>query len=901
MSLLEGVYRLALRLYPRDFRALFADEMVEVQRLRLRDAPRFTRPTLWFSAFASALRNGPAERWADRRGHRLPEPEPPQLPPDPRSGGRRLAAAVASVVQDVQIAWRVLLHRPLVGLAMVTTLAVGLGANAFLFGVVEAVMLQPFPYQDIDRLVLIDNRYGDDHTSSSPPDFLDRRDLARTLGDVAAYREIDMALLPTTHSGAQPRHIRAVQVTGRFFDVLGVTPRLGEVRFPNAEGAPSRRVVLSEDLWRSAFGGDPAAVGRDLFLDEEAYEIAAVMPYAVDLPRRAEVWLPLTFTPDQLADAYRSNEFLTTLGRLEVGATIGQAADEMDALAQRTLELQPSRADFLRRNGFGAHVTALEESLVGRIRPALYLFSMAVGAVLLLACANVAHLLLAQANARRHEMSVRRALGAGRLRLARQVLTESLLLSFAGAGLGVGLAAVALRRLDLFVPGDVPRLDQAALDAPLVVFAVLAAMASAILFGLPAALRHTGVAELRSNRSVLGPGRAGGLRRTLVVTEVALALLLVAGAGVLARSFHQMTSLDIGFETEDRSAFRLILPAGQSPQEILTFQRVLLDEVSALPGVDAVAVGDHLPLSGERWTATFRPEGHDADVAPGADIKIVGLEFFDALAVPLLAGRTFAESERPEGQRVVVVDEWTARRYFVDPERSLDQALGRRVNVGDLENPRYREIVGVVGHVRTRAFDEEGLPQLYFSASQIPLSSFDVLVHRAQGDPAQLAVQIRSIVSRLSPSQPMGEFVPVDRMVGDLVALERFQTRVLLGLALLAVFLASVGLYGVLAFTVARRSREFGLRIALGASRRQIALSVVGESMMLTLVGLGLGLALAAGAVRWLRSLAWDVDAADPRSWAAAAVVLLIVSLLAAAMPALRAMRVSPSEALQSD
>lgn len=896
----ERLYRLALRLYPRGFRELFADELVEILRLRLLESPRIVRPAHWLGALASAVRHGPAERWAERRGRNLPEPLPPRAPRGPsRSAWERAQATAASTLRDARMAWRALLRRPLVGLAMVTTLALGLGANAFLFGVVEAVVLRPFPYQEMDRLVLIDNRYGDDVTSSSPPDFLDRRDLADTLDRAAAYRELDMALLPVGGSQAQPRQVRAAQVTGGFFGVLGVTPRLGQARFPAAEDAPSRQVVLSEGLWRSAFGGDPAVIGRAVLLDGEAHEVTAVLPAAIDYPRRTELWLPLTFTPDQLADSYRSNEFLSTLGRLAPGVRLEQAAAEMDALAQRTLDLQPSRADFLRRNGFGAHVELLEHSLVGRVRPALFLFSLAVGAVLLLACANVAHLLLAQASARRREMAVRRALGAGRLRLTRQVLTECLLLSFVGAGLGVSAAAFALRRLELFVPGDVPRLEQAALDGPLLGFALAAAMVSAVLFGLPAALRHTGVEQLRSTSALAG--RSGWVRRVLVVTEVALALLLVAGAGVLARSFHAMTSVEVGFEAEGRSAVRLLLPNGQSPEQILAFQQRLLDEISALPGVEAAAVADHLPLSGGRWTATFRPEGHGPDVSPGADIKIVGPGFFETLEVPLLAGRSFADRDLPDGQRVVVVDEWTARRYFVAEDGALTQALGRRVNVGDLENPRYREIVGVVGHVRTRAFDEEGLPQLYFSATQIPLQSFDVVIHRTLEDDGLLARQIQTLVGRLDPTLPTGEVAAMDQVVDHLVALERFQARVLLLLALLALFLASVGLYGVLAFTVARRTREFGLRIALGASRRRIALSVLAESLALTVAGLAIGCGLATVAIRWLRSLAWNVDAADLRSWAAAAGVLLVVSIVAATLPALRATRVSPGEALRAE
>ncbi|MDA8018179.1 MAG: ADOP family duplicated permease [Thermoanaerobaculia bacterium] len=898
MKFLESVYRLALWLYPRSFRAQFADELVELHRSRLRDTQR-SRGVVWLEAFASALRHGPAERWSALRGHDLPEPRPPETPP---RGNRsfQLVPLVFSILQDVRIAWRALLRRPLVGAVMIVTLAVGLGANAFLFGVVDAVLLRPLPYEEPDRLVLIDNRYDENITSSSPPDFVDRRDLAESLGEVAAFHRTEMAMLPIVESGAQARQVQAAFVTGQFFELLGVSPRLGHIDFPSAEGQPSSQIVISYGTWRTVYGGDSAVVGHDVLLDGVSHTISAVLPPGVDLPRHTDIWLPLTFTPEQLADSYRPNEFLTTLGRLADDFTVEHAAAEMDALAQRTLELQPSRADFLRQHGFGAHVEALGDSLVGDVRPALFLFSFAVGAILLLACANVAHLLLAQATARSHEMSVRRALGAGKLRLVRQVLTESLLLSFLGAGLGIGLAAFGLRFLEVLVPRDVPRIEQATLDPSLIAFALALSMVSAVVFGIPAAVRNTGAQGLRAGRTTAGTKNARTVRRALVVVEVALALLLVASASLLLRSFQALTTLDVGFETGGRTAFRINLPSESSAEQILSFHAALQERFEAIPGIHGAATADHLPLSGRRWTATFRPEGSPTDVVPSADIKIVGTRFFEVLGVPLLAGRHFDTNDVRDGTRVVIVDEWTARRHFVGTDGQLAEALGRRINVGDLEDPRFREIVGIVGHVRTRAFDEEGLPQLYFSATQVPLQTFDVVLSSA-GDPSRLAPQLRSMLQELNPNLPLHAVVGLDELVGRSVALERFQTRVLGALASLALFLASVGLYGVLAFAVSRRGREFGLRIALGASARQIASSVIREALVLTLLGLSLGAGLALVAVRWLHQLTWKVTTADPASWLVAAMVLLAVAVLAASAPALRATRISPSRALQAD
>ena len=892
------LYRIALRFYPKGFRDLFADELIEIQCSRIREAADAReRGRLWLGAFASTLRHGLAERRAERirrrgrdRSTRVRGTAPPP--------GRWLGTPT-ELSREVRRAARSLARRPIATGAMVLTLALGLGANLFLFGIVDAVLLRGPAYPEADRLVLIANRYGSDVTSSSAPDFFDRRDLSTTLRTVAAWRMADVTAIPLAREGpGDPLRLRAARVTGRFFEVLGVEPALGRVDFPAAEETSSDTVVLSDRSWRRTFGGDPAVVGRRVVLDGVAHTVAAVMPAAVDHPHLADLWLPLTFTPDELAVDARPYEFLRTIARVADGVALGEVTREMELLASRSVELQGQRAEFLRRNDFGASVVTLRESNVGDVDAALLMLSCGVGVLLLLACSNVAHILLAQGAARRLEMAVRHALGAGRVALARLLLIESVLIAGAGGVLGLGLAALGLAHLDLLVPHEVPGLDRASVDPRLVGFAALVSLVAAMLFGLPPALRATAPGDLRAGRGTLG--EAGG-RRALVVGEVAMALLLLVGAGILTRSFASLTRVDPGFASDGRLALRLSLPPDWTPERTLAFQDELVATARALPGTQSAALADHLPLTGQTWTATFRPVGAPPDTAPGADIDVVGAGFFDALDIPLLAGRTFGPSDVPDSARVVIVDEVAARRHFVGIDEPLANALGRLVDVGDPGEPRLREIVGVVGHVHMGSLAEEGSPQLYFAASQIPLSTFDLVVETSLANPMASAGALGERIRDLEPGLPTGDIRSYESWVGRSVALERFQVRLLSGMASGALVLASLGLYGVLAFSVTRRRRELGLRVALGASSSDLVLGVVREGLALTALGSVLGSLAALPLIRLLERLPWETQPADPVAWAVAVAVLLVVGALAASGPARRAVRIDPARALLGD
>lgn len=890
--LAERCYRFLLRLYPRSFRELFADEMVELLRDSLRAARRRSgvrgAVAIWSRAFVDLIISAATVRVEGRPCAQEHEPALPY-------SSRRQDGMITTIYQDFVDALRTLRRRPGPTLAIIATLALAIGANSSLFSVVDTVLLQPLPFTQPERLVMLWNRYGTQRTALSPPDYVDRRDQSELLVSVAAIRP-DVAL---NLAGTDSRQVRASRVTSAYFDVLGVRPLIGHAAFAHEESGEVVDVaVLSHGLWQRSFGGDPGVIGRDIELHGQKHTVLAVMGPDFNYPRGSEVWLPLTFTPQQLDDTFRGNEYLGMIGRIKDGVTLEQVRAEMDAIAARVIERVPERASYLANNGWGAVTVPLDDELVGRARPALWTLFGAVVLLLLIACVNVANVLLASTAERTRELALRSSLGASRGRLVRQLLTESLVLALAGCSGGLGLAFLSLRYFPAWIPHDIPRLEQVSLDLRVVAFTAVLAIASSLIFGTLPAWQGSAV-RLRDFLQA-SVGRRGGrrLRGALVVVETALALVLLIGAGLLLRSFDALTKVDPGFASDQRLTFRLTLPASAypEPQDRLAFQQGFLAQLRALPGLRAAAASSRVPLDGQPHTGTFHVVGHvpaPGEKTPGGEQNQVSPDFFRTLGIPLLAGRELIEADAT-GPGVAIVDAWAADRFWPD-----GNALGQRIYFSSPE--RDYEIVGVVGHVKQMSLDEEGRMQVYLPSNKFPLTDLTFTVHSEGSEPERLIGLIRHALGELAPDLPLFAVRTSDRLVAETVALPRFNLLVLGAFSLVAILLAALGLYGVLTRSVSLRTSELGLRMALGASTGAILRQVIREGLMLAGAGLVIGMAGAIAATRLMASLLYGVEPDDPTTFAVISLVLAGVALLATYLPARRAAHLDPVEALRAE
>ena len=807
---------------------------------------------------------------------------------------------LTTILQDLRFALRTLRHRPGPTLAIGATLALGIGANSTLFSVVDTVLLRPLPFEAPESLVVLQNRYGSKTTALSPPDYADRRDQSELLESSAAFRpDMSLNLAGPDARQVSSRQVSASRVTSAFFDVLGVRPLLGQAVFPHEESDGTRQVaVLSHGLWQRNFGGDPEILGSDVDLHGRRFTVIAVMGPDFDFPRGSEVWLPLTFTPRQLADAFRGNEYLSMVGRMKDGVTIEQLRSEMEAIAARVIERVPERADYLSSNGWGATTTALTDQQVGRVRPALWTLLGAVGLVLLIACANVANVQLAGTAERTRELALRSSLGASRIRLVRQLLTESFALALAGCGGGLALAWLGLRYGVAWIPHDVPRLENVSLDLRVVTFTAVLALGCGIVFGTVPAWR--GSASRLRDFLQAGVGSRGGrrLHGGLVVVETAMALVLLVGAGLLLRSFDKLVRLDPGFESEGRLTFRLTLPSADypGPQELLAFQSELVERLRALPGLQEAAVSSRVPLDGQTWTGTFRVVGHvptPGEKTPGGELNNAGPGYFRTLGIPMLEGREFADRDAT-GPGVAIVDAWTARHFWGEAS-----AIGERIYFSSPE--RSYEIVGVAGHVKQTSLDEEGQMQVYLPSQQFPQQNLTFSVHSGNAEPERLIGLIRHELAEMAPGLPLYAVRTVDHLLGDSVALPRFNLAVMGSFSLVAMLLAAIGLYGVQARSVSLRTAEIGLRMALGATSGSILRQVVREGFVLAGTGLVAGLVGAMALTRLLSSLLYGIEPTDPATFAVISVIVAAVAVLATYLPARRASCLDPVEALRAE
>jgi len=816
-----------------------------------------------------------------------------------RPSSPRRDSVMSLLLADVRYAARSLRRDPGLCLVVLVTLALGVGANVALFTLVRGVLLRPLPYPEPDRLVIVyenDRLRGTSREGASAPDYLDLAAELRGFAVLGAREGADRTL----GGPNEPLRVSSARVTTGWLGALGVRPRRGRL-FTTDEERPGHGnvVLLGEGIWRERFGADPAVVGTEVRLDGEPRTVVGVLPATAAPPGFTErIWEPLAFDPEQ---TFRGRHNLLLLGRLAPGVALEQAQAELSAAMARLEKAHPD--DNL---GRGAWVTPLQEEVVGDVRTALLALMAAVGVVLLLACANVTHLLLARALLRERDLAVRASLGASPLRLLRLLLVESLLLGLSGGLLGVGVAVLGVRVLKAMAPAELPRLAEIHVDRGALLFALAVSLLTALVFGLlPAAraARREATAALRSGRSA-GPG-AGALRlrRALVVVEMALAVVLVVGAGLLLRSFARLVAVEPGFRPEGllvvemqlagpRWAFPRSWPVHHWPA-FDAFSEDLLERTRRLPGVDSVALA-HLGPGDSGWTTRVTVEGRP-EVRPGeqpeAGYRPVGAGYFRTLGVPLRRGRTFSEGDVAGRPLVAVVNEAFVRQHF-----PAGDPIGQRIVV--FRAPR--EIVGVVGDVRYGGRDRDAPPVMYFPLRQAPQPAL-ALVARVAGDPLGIVPALRREIGAIDPELALFGVTTASGFLAESVSERRFTLNLIAAFAVVALLLAALGVYGVLSHLVAERRREIGVRLALGAPPASVFVLVLGEGARIALVASLLGAVAALGGGRVLQSLLFGVGPRDPLTFLAAVPTLLAAALLASALPALRATRVDPADALRSE
>ncbi|HEV2147293.1 MAG TPA: ABC transporter permease [Longimicrobiaceae bacterium] len=809
--------------------------------------------------------------------------------------------------QDVRYGARALLRSPGFTLVAVLTLALGIGATTAIYTVVDTVLLRPLGVADPDRLVVLRERNRGDETSPlrqggtvSPANFFDWEAQARSFSSLAYFTQWPLNL---TGDG-EPQEVQVQAASADLFSTLGVRPMLGrtfrpEEDDPEGEGIGFGGVaVLSHRLWQSRYGGDPDVLGKTIRVADLPLEVVGVMgPDFRMLGHRPDLWMPLAIQPGNRTDMGR---FLTAVGRLKPGIPLERAEEEMGAIARRLEEAYPDQ-----NTGMGVTLMPAREQVVGEVRPALLVLLAAVGMLLLIACTNVANLLLGRATARRQEIAVRLSLGATRARLVRQLLTESLVLSAVGGAIGLAAAALGTRVLVRSLPESVqlPQMEAVAVDARVLAFALGVTLLTGILFGLAPALVSSRT-DLQGSLRDGGRGSTGGrapmrLRGALVVAEVALALMLLVGAGLLLRSFQKLQAVDTGMNPAGVLTLRMSLgsEAYGSADAQRGFLARLLPALEALPGVQAVGTTSHLPLTeeGKMGHNAFRADRPRPvqGRATSVDFRVAGGDYFRAQGVRLVRGRTFGPRDDPGAPTVFVINESLARTLFPG-----EDPVGKRLAYPWFEGDVEGEIVGVVEDVRETSVAAEPAPALYRAFAQMPDADLVVMI-RTAGDPLALAGAAREAIRRLDPDLPVASVRTMASVVAGATARPRLSSYLLGGFAAVALLMAAIGLYGVIAYGVAQRRGEIGVRVALGADRAAILGLIVRQGMALTAAGLAVGLIGALALSRLLRSLLYGVTTTDAATFLAVPLVLAAVALLASYLPASRAARTDPATALR--
>jgi putative ABC transport system permease protein len=771
------------------------------------------------------------------------------------------------------------------------TLALGIGANSAIFSVVNAVLLRPLQFKEPQRLVRIWEKLPQGGTGSvSPPNLKDWREQNDVLAGIAAYSTINFNL----QNQESPERVPGAIVSADFFEVLGMAPILGRtLRAGEDQLGAHRVVVLSHQLWQRNYGGDPRIVGNQIQVNGENFTVVGVMGPTFMFPSKLTgLWTPLTLTPERTAN--RGSHFLNAIARLKPGVSLEQAQQQMSAIARRIEQQYPEN-----QTGRGILLGALQEVMVRNVRPALLVLLSAVGFVLLIACTNVANLLLARATARRREIGIRLALGAGRFRLMRQFLTESLLLSILGGALGLLLAKWGVNVLVAMAADSLPRASEVGLDARVIGFTLLLSLLTGVIFGLAPAIQSSKVdvqTTLKEGGSAGESRQSNWLRSLLVVSEVAAAFVLLAGAGLMIKSFFNLQRVDAGLRPENVLTMGITLPDSKYPTSESTapfFQR-LLERVSTLPGVQSAGVINLLPLQQWGWNGDFQIEGQapfPPGQAPIVEYRTVSPNYFRTMGIPLVAGRFLNDQDNERSERVILINQTFAQRHF--PNQS---PIGRRINAGI---DGWMTIVGVVADVKQAGLTDSVRVEFYAPHAQVQISNSMSLVVRASSDPSSLVAAIRRETQALDPAQPVYNVKSMETVIAESVSDRRFN-MVLLGVfSGLALLLAIVGIYSVMSYTVTQSTREIGIRMALGAQSRDVLKLVVGHGAALSAIGLGIGLIAAFALTRLMTGLLFGVGATDPLTFGLIALLLMIVTILACYLPARRAIRIAPVIALR--
>ncbi|HEV2863614.1 MAG TPA: ABC transporter permease [Pyrinomonadaceae bacterium] len=808
--------------------------------------------------------------------------------------------------------WRDLLYgarafRKNPGFALVAalTLGLGIGANTAIFSVVEVVLIRPLPFAEQDRLMVLwkrDLTANQELVELSIPEFNDWRAQTQTFESLAAMPTSVYGYGYVLGDGGEPLQIESARVSADFFDVLGARPALGRGFTPEDDRPGAARVVvISGRLWRERFNADPSIVGRAVTLNGTGFEVVGVMPSEFEFPRGADIWSSLSGNIGGGALQNRNAVFLQAVGRLKPGATREQAEAELNTIVGRVAAAHPETE----AAGHRVVMTPLVEYVFGSARLALWMLLAATGLLLAVACANVANLLLARATARRREMAVRAALGAGRLRIARQLFAESLLLASAGGALGVALAYWLIDLLVAFAPADIPRMEGVGVSGVVLAFSLGVTLLTAFAFGLVPAVTASKV-NLADALGEGGKGSSGGrkgnrLRAALVVAEVAVTCVLLVGAGLVLRSFVKLQQVDAGFDTEKVLTFQLRLHGSRYPDRkaVREFYRQLVERLEAQPGVLAAGAVLIRPLEGSiGWDVPYAAEGQTPEEAKRnrvPNFEVVTPHYFRSVGLPVKAGREFTEADDEEAPKVAVISEAMARAAF--PEGT--NPVGRRLRLFDPSDSdtALHTVVGVVGDARYRDV-RDARWDVY-----VPYRQFDFPVRyvtvRTASDPAVFADVVRREVAALDPAQAVAALKTTSQLFSENVARPRFNTLLLALLSLLAALLAAVGIYGVMSYAVRQRTREIGIRLALGAQPRDVLRMVVRQGMALALLGILSGLLAAAASTRLLSGLLYDVSAFDPLTFCSTALMLACVALVASYLPARRATKVDPTDALR--
>ncbi|HKV26846.1 MAG TPA: ABC transporter permease [Candidatus Acidoferrales bacterium] len=810
-----------------------------------------------------------------------------------------------TLLQDIKYALRMLAKSPGFAIIAILTLALGIGANAAIFSVVDDVLLKPLRYANPSALVIVWERlpqYNLFRNVVSPPNFFDWKDQNRVFSDMSAFLDQPLNL---TGAG-EPEQVSVQMTSPNFFSVLGVHPLLGRgFAADDDQQGKSNVAVLSYGLWKTKFGGDPNIVGKKIELNGEANTVIGVTGPDFDwyisefsfTHHRPQLWTSLVFPPSA-HDRSKSGRYLRVVARLKPGVSLAQAQSQMNVVAAGLAARYPDYD-----KGWGVNVVSLRDQFSGALRPALLILLGAVGLVLLIACANLSSLLLARATGRKREIAIRVALGAGRWRIARQLLTESILLGAIGGALGAFVASWATQALVQSGSAALPGIDTITVNWRILAFAAGVTLLAGLAAGfLPSFISSYGAVApaLPEGGRTSSAGRKGNAARNMfVVVEISMALVLLAGSGLLIQSFYRLMDVNPGFDVAHMLTFRMALPNSKyaTDQSRAAFFTSLLGSIRHLPGVTDASANSTPPFTGVGAATGFQIGETPVPVSEqhGTEVRVIEPDYFRTMGIPLVRGRLFTARELTQESRVVIVNQLLVDKYFqgVNP-------LGQRVIIDMKEKNTPSEIVGVVGDVRETSLGENAEPVAYWPYPELPYSVMTVVV-RTPGSPLALVPSIREALRRLDKDQPMAEVSSMDQLVANSAADSRFTMLLLSAFAVLALALACIGIYGVMAYSVSQRTHEIGIRMALGAQRKEILRLVLGQGTRLALTGVAIGVVAGLGLTRVMASLLYGVSASDPLTFAAVAIVLTTVALAACYIPARRAMRVDPMVALRHE